>query len=93
MKSNPDMKQLMDIFVNSISTPSTSTRERYFLRETLHSLQRLTLSEQRLEMMTSVKKLIPASLRSRDLKRKGSAKYHEEHAAAQGKLSLGRPNP
>jgi hypothetical protein len=56
MNPQPTMNQLMDIFFASIATPSTTLRERYFLRESLYSLQRLTLSQHKLDMAISIKK-------------------------------------
>ena len=93
MESQPTMKQLMDVFFASIATPTTTMRERYFLRESLHSLQRLTLSQHKLEMSLSIKKLIPNSYTSQNLKQRKIMDHHEEHAAAQNKPSSGHTTP
>ena len=70
MNPQPTMNQLMDIFFTSIATPSTTLRERYFLRESLYSLQRLSLSQYKLEMATSLKKIIPTYSFTHNIKQK-----------------------
>jgi hypothetical protein len=93
MESHPTMNQLMDVFFASIATPTTTMRERYFLRESLHSLQRLTLSQHKLEMSLSVKKLIPSSHFPHNIKQRKIIDHHEEHAVAKNKPSTDHSNP
>ena len=73
MNPQPTMNQLIDIFFTSIATPSTTLRERYFLRESLYILQRLSLSQHKLEMAPSLKKIIPNEQKSNlnDFRRMG----------------------
>lgn len=92
MESQPTMHQLMEKFFTSIATPTTTMRERYFLRESLHSLQRLSLSQHKLEMSLSVKKLISSSYISHNIKQRKISDHHEEHAAAQNKPASGHSN-
>ena len=92
MNPQPSMNQLMDIFFASIATPSTTLRERYFLRESLYSLQRLTLSQHKLDMATSLKKLIPTYHFIHNIKQKKTLDAHEEHATAKKKPSSGHQN-
>ena len=67
-------------------------RERYFLRESLYSLQRLSLSQHRLDMATSIKKLIPTYPFTHNIKQKKILDGHEEHAVAKKKPSSGHQN-
>jgi hypothetical protein len=90
MESQPTMHQLMEVFFTSIATPTTTMRERYFLRESLHSLQRLSLSQHKLEM--SLKKLISSSYVSHNIKQRKISDHHEEHAAAQNKPASDHSN-
>ena len=92
MNPQPTMNQLMDIFFTSIATPSTTLRERYFLRESLYSLQRLSLSQHKLEMATSLKKMIPTYSFTHNIKQKKILDGHEEHAVAKNKPSSGHQN-
>ena len=92
MNPQPSMNQLMDIFFTSITTPSTTLRERYFLRESLYSLQRLSLSQHKLDMATSLKKLIPTYHFIHNIKQKKTLDAHEEHATANKKPSSGHQN-
>lgn len=93
MKSQPTMNQLMDIFFASIAQPSTTLRERYFLRESLYSLQRLSLSQHKLDMAASIKKMIPTSHYTHNIKQKKLLDSHEEHATAKTKPNSGHQNP
>lgn len=93
MNPQPTMNQLIDIFFTSIATPSTTLRERYFLRESLYSLQRLSLSQHKLEMATSLKKIIPTYSFTHHIKQKKILDTHEEHAAAKNKPSSDHQNP
>jgi hypothetical protein len=92
MNPQPTMNQLIDIFFTSIATPSTTLRERYFLRESLYSLQRLSLSQHKLEMATSLKKMIPTYSFIHNIKQKKIPDAHEEHAAAKNKPSSDHQN-
>jgi hypothetical protein len=92
MNPQPTMNQLMDIFFASIATPSTTLRERYFLRESLYSLQRLSLSQHKLDMATSIKKLIPTYHLTHNIKQKKIIDAHEEHAEAKNKPNSGHHN-
>jgi hypothetical protein len=92
MNPQPSMNQLMDIFFTSIATPSTTLHERYFLRESLYSLQRLSLSQHKLDMATSLKKLIPTYHFIHNIKQKKTLDAHEEHATAKKKPSSGHQN-
>jgi len=92
MNPQPSMNQLMDIFFTSIARPSTTLRERYFLRESLYSLQRLSLSQHKLDMATSLKKLIPTYHFIHNIKQKKTLDAHEEHATAKKKPSSGHQN-
>ena len=87
------MNQLMDIFFTTIATPSTTLRERYFLCESLYSLQRLSLSQHKLDMAISIKKLIPTYHFIHNIKQKKTLDAHEEHATAKNKPSSGHQNP
>jgi hypothetical protein len=93
MNPQPTMNQLMDIFFTSIAKPSTTLRERYYLRESLYSLQRLSLSQHKLDMANSIKKLIPTYHLTHNIKQKKILDTHEEHAAAKNKPSSGHQNP
>lgn len=89
IESHPTMKQLIDSFFTSVTTPTTSLRERYFLRESLYSLQRLALSQHKLEMSLCVKKIISHTYSSQYVKHRKIIDYYEDHAAARNKPSSG----
>ena len=92
MNPQPTINQLMDIFFVSIASPSSTLRERYFLRESLYSLQRLSLSQYKLDTATSIKKLIPSYPFTHNIKHKKILDAHEEHAEAKNKPNSGHHN-
>lgn len=93
MNPQTTMNQLIDIFFTSISSPSATLRERYFLRESLYSLQRLSLSQHKLEMDMSIKKNDSYISLQPQHQIKKTLESHEEHAAAKNKSSSGHQNP
>jgi hypothetical protein len=93
MNPQPTMNQLMDVFFTSIANPSTTLRERYFLRESLYSLQRLSMSQHKLDMARSIKKMIHTYPFTHNIKQKKILDAHEDHAAAKNKPSSHHQNP
>jgi hypothetical protein len=90
MKHTPNMEDLMSKFITSVAQKNAvSMREKYLLRETMHSLVRLTKSEQLLEIRLSVKKLIPSSLHTQHIRRSRSRRNSHSRHSSQGHLAFG----
>ena len=88
-KPTPSTDELMAKFITTVAQKNAvSMREKYLLRETMHSLVRLSKSEQMLQIRLNINKLIPASIRPQHIRR-GRARHQPVHLSAQGKLAFG----
>ncbi len=88
-KPTPSIDEMMAIFVTTVARKNAvSMREKYLLRETMHSLVRLSKSEQMLQIKLNINKLIPASIRPQHIRRSRS-RHQALHLSAQGNLAFG----
>lgn len=90
MKPAPNMEVLMRNFITTVARKNAvSSREKYLQRETIHSLIRLTKSEELMSIRSRVKKLIPAPLCKLHIRSKSARRKIHTIPSTQGKLAFG----
>ncbi len=90
MKPAPNMEVLMRKFITTVARKNAvSPREKYLQRETMHSLIRLTKSEELMSIKSSLKKLIPAPLCKQHIRGKSARRKLQPTHSTQGNLAFG----
>ena len=90
MKPAPNMEILMRKFITTVARKNAiSAREKYLQRETMHSLIRLTKSEELMTIRSSVKKLMPAPYCTQHIRRNSTRRKIQPTHSTQGNLAFG----